>query len=142
MKPVLRILALGLTLTASTAFAHLELGTYRGTGADAGLPCSFEVKAIAFEGGLKNPLNERVMIEYGNLSRTLQHPPVVDVSNLSASFVHEALQSVIGTATGAEAFVLKMNSESHKPDYFVFIQDDWKNEQRTAIHCENLQHLR
>jgi hypothetical protein len=65
---------------------------------------------------------------------------VIDLSGLSSSFVHESLQSVTGTETGAEAFVLKMNSETHKPDSFVFIRDDWKSEQRSAIPCSNLQH--
>ncbi|MBU6154681.1 MAG: hypothetical protein KGP28_10300 [Bdellovibrionales bacterium] len=137
----LQTLALALAFSASSAFAHLELGTYQGA-TDSGGSCSFEVKGIAFEGGVKNPLNERVMIEYGNQARTLQHPPVVDVNALSATFQHEVLQSAIGTASGAEAFVLKMNSESHKPDSFVFIQDDWKNETRTAMTCNALVHGR
>ncbi len=134
------ILFFFISLTALPVRAHLDIGTYRGAGAAAGMPCSFEVKAIAFEGGLKNPLNERVMIEFGGSSRILQHPPVVDVSAPSATFVHETLQSVVGTSTGAEAFVLRMNSDTHKPDSFTFIQDDWKNGQRAAISCNSLVH--
>ena len=86
MNNQILILSFLMTLIAIPARAHLELGTYRGSGADAGLSCSFEVKSIAFEGGLKNPLNERVMIEFGGSSRILQHPPVVDVSAPSATF--------------------------------------------------------
>jgi|GEM_PF-5779633 len=140
----LTLTALSLTLASLPAFAHLELGTYQGVvlqgSSHSGMPCSFEVKGIAFESGVKNPLNERVMIEHENRSLTLQHPPVVNLNSLSASFEHDLLQAVTGTSTGAEAFVLKMNSESHKPDSFVFIQDDWKNEQRTSQTCGNLEH--
>jgi hypothetical protein len=139
MKNLIRSFPFLLSLFALSASAHLELGTYRGS-TSSGAICSFEVKGIAFEGGVKNPLNERVMIEYSNQSRTLQHPPVVDLNSLSASFEHDLLQSVTGTSTGAEVFALKMNSESHKPDSFVFIEDDWKNDQRTNLVCGNLKH--
>ncbi len=139
MKNLIQSFPFLLSLFALPAFAHLELGTYGGS-TSSGEICSFEVKGIAFEGGVKNPLNERVMIEYSNQSRTLQHPPVVDLNALSANFTHDLLQSVIGTTSGAEAFVLRMNPESHKPDSFVFIVEDWKNEQRTHRTCGNLKH--
>ena len=141
MKNLIRSFLILLSLFALPASAHLELGIYRGS-TFSGEICSFEVKGIAFEGGVKNPLNERVMIEYSNQSRTLQHPPVVDLDAPSANFTHDLLQSVTGTASGAEAFVLQMNPESHKPDSFVFIVEDWKNEQRTNLVCSNLQHSR
>ena len=139
MKNLIRSSPLLLSILALPAFAHLELGTYQGS-TSSGAICSFEVKGIAFEGGVKNPLNERVMIEYSNRSLTLQHPPVLDLNALSANFTHDLLQSVTGTSSGAEAFALKMNSESHKPDSFVFIQDDWKNDQRTNLVCSGLNH--
>jgi hypothetical protein len=137
MKSVLPVLAL-LTFSLS-AEAHLEKGVYAGLGVN-GSPCSFEVVDIRFENGVKNPLNERVLIKFASRELTLSHLPLVNAQDGTVQFTHEQLTAVEGTPTGGAAFVLKMNSVSHKPDSFVVLNDQWQDEVKTASTCANLQH--
>lgn len=123
-----------------TAEAHLEKGVYSGLGLN-GNPCSFEVIDIRFENGVKNPLNERVLIKLGSKELTLQHLPVLNVQDGTVQFTHEQLAAVEGTPTGGSAFVLKMNSTTHKPDSFVVLVDEWKDDTKTVGTCSSLQHL-
>jgi hypothetical protein len=137
MKSAMTILCLSLVATA--AEAHLEKGVYSGLGLN-GSPCSFEVIDIRFENGVKNPLNERVLIKFNSRELTLQHLPVVNAADGTVQFKHEQLSAVEGTPTGGSAFVLKMNSQSHKPDSFVLLQDHWQDEVKSVSTCGNLQH--
>ncbi len=122
-----------------TAEAHLEKGVYSGLGLN-GNPCSFEVIDIRFENGVKNPLNERVLIKYGSKELNLQHLPVVNAEDGTVQFAHEQLTAVEGTPSGGSAFVLKMNSQSHRPDSFVLLNDQWKDDTKSVTTCSNLQH--
>ena len=132
--------ALTCFLLAGSAQAHLEKGVYSGLGLN-GNPCSFEVIDIRFENGVKNPLNERVLIKLGSKELTLQHLPVLNVQDGTVQFTHEQLAAVEGTPTGGSAFVLKMNSTTHKPDSFMVLVDEWKDDTKTVGTCSSLQHL-
>ena len=76
------VFALTGILLATSAQAHLEKGVYSGLGLN-GNPCSFEVIDIRFENGVKNPLNERVLIKFNSRELTLQHLPVVNADRKS-----------------------------------------------------------
>lgn len=130
------LFALFFTLPAQ---AHLEKGVYSGLGLN-GNPCAFEVIDIRFEQGVKNPLNERVFIKFGSKELVLQHLPVVNSEDGTVQFTHEQLTAVEGTPSGGAAFVLKMNPESHRPDSFVLLHDQWKDDVKTVTTCSNLQH--
>ena len=133
------LFVLSLSLLATTARAHLEKGVYSGLGLN-GNPCAFEVIDIRFEHGVKNPLNERVLIKFDSKELTLQHLPVVNAADGTVQFTHEQLTAVEGTPTGGVAFVLKMNAQSHKPDSFSLLQDQWQDETKSVATCSNLQH--
>jgi len=133
------IFALTGFLLAASAQAHLEKGVYSGLGLN-GNPCSFEVIDIRFENGVKNPLNERVLIKFNSRELTLQHLPVVNAQDGTVQFTHEQLTAVEGTPTGGAAFVLKMNSQTHKPDVFSLLNDQWQDEVKSVSTCSNLQH--
>lgn len=122
-----------------SAEAHLEKGIYAGLGLN-GSPCSFEVVDIRFQNGVKNPLNERVLIKFNARELTLQHLPVVNANDGTVQFTHEQLTAAEGTPTGGAAFVLKMNGQTHKPDSFVLLNDQWQDEVKSVSTCSNLQH--
>jgi len=122
-----------------SAEAHLEKGVYSGLGMN-GSPCSFEVIDIRFENGVKNPLNERVLIKFNARALTLQHLPVVNANDGTVQFTHEQLTAAEGTAAGGSAFVLKMNSQTHKAESIVLVNDQWQDDVKSVDTCSNLQH--
>lgn len=131
-----------LVLTTQTAFAHIEKGTWIGK-TDKGLQCTMLAIETYHDGGMDHPLTERVRVRIGNDEVVLSHPPVVSAATAMAFFNHDVLQAVIPTTTGARAIVVDMHHEPGKdggPVAFHVIDHIWKNDVRSAVHCENIVH--
>lgn len=120
----MKLLATALFIVSSqSAFAHLEVGKYSGSDR-GGEPCEFRVESVAFEGNVKHPLNERVVIRYENRSYTLSHLPIVTISEFKVVPEAEVLTGTRGTENVNEAFILKMGhvNGQHGPQEFSFVK--------------------
>lgn len=137
MKKNILVALFGLSLFASTAQAHLDLGKYQGTDLSS-RACEFEVKAIRFEGGVRHPLNERVEIQVVDGSTfILGHAPEIDRDHGQVLFDHHHLSGARGVKDGADAAVIWMEHSEHfeGPRVFHFIHHDYK-EPRNNVHVE------
>lgn len=137
----LSIFASALLLTAN-AFAHLEIGHYQGF-TTTGEKCVLTVEEVSFAGGVKHPLNERVLVKssFSESSLVLVHLPKIDAMNVTVRAEKDLLTGAIGLPTGAESLVLKMvhSSEFDGPTEFTFIREDKTNiAQSLVIKCDGL----
>lgn len=122
------ILNFVLGLLIQSAYAHVEIGEYRGVDSNK-QNCSFQVKSVVFLKGIKHPLNERVEILVGTETLTLQHLPVI---NFDALTVEQEKEVLTGTSVNDEAklgVVLKMDhSNGHDgPSVFSMVTDNFSD---------------
>lgn len=137
MKFIYIILTL---IISNTAGAHLNLGAYTGKTAN-NQTCSFIVEKSYFENNMQHPLNERIILNVGNLKFTVQHPPVVDVQNAIAAYNHDLFQGLIATSVGAQAIVITMKHTTREegPTEFHLINHEYKTNKKEKVSCYNLQ---
>lgn len=138
MKSFVTVLAM---LVAIPAFAHLELGTYKGKTAD-GRECTFEVKSVSFVRDLKHPLNERVEILVDGETYTLQHLPRVNAETGDVLFERDLLTGAAGYAGGALAAVLKMEHSTDRdgPISLTLLNHSYKYKSKASSFCGDLAH--
>ncbi len=109
----MKFLITALLLTATSAFAHFEIGTYKGKTAD-GTECSFTVESVSFEHDIHHPLNERVKIKLNDAVFTFQHLPLINTATKSVKPEGGKLTATVGTETGSFAFILLMDKTPTK----------------------------
>ena len=102
-----------LLLAATSAFAHIDIGTYKGKSAD-GSECKFKVEAVDFQFEIHHPLNERVTITIDDAKFVFQHLPLIDAATKTVKPEGGKLTSAAGTNDGSFAFVLEME---HTPTH-------------------------
>lgn len=136
-----KILLPVLMLTTTSAYSHIEIGTYEGKTAD-GVECEMEVKQVYYLNDMHHPLNERVEVESEGRSYTLQHPPVIKADQGIAYFNHDVFQGILAEPTGASAMEIKMvHSESQDgPVSFSVINHNYKNSIHKVTECLGIQY--
>jgi hypothetical protein len=124
---------------ASTALAHLQIGTYSGKTPE-GAACSIEILSKTYEGGVHHPLNERVAAKVGTETFTMVHPAVVSAEKREVSFDHDVLQAVLPLKNGARALVLKIDHTpgNDGPKSSHLIVNDWKQQTASSSDCLGL----
>lgn len=136
--------AAALFLTSTSAFAHLEIGTYMGKDAQ-GQACSFEVRAIAFHQDRKHPLNERVTIAVaGGDEYVLSHLPIVNLATGDIDFDGDHLTATLGVTDGATAAVLTMSHSAgnHGPVSLALLSQNYRTGLKSGSLCSELKHSR
>ena len=138
-EDIMRIL-FSILLLVSVAQGHVDPGLYKGTTPE-GLQCSMLCHRTFFEGELKHPLTERVELTVNESRFVVQHPPVIDEKTKSAYFDHDQFKGVLPNAKGAMALVVKMNHQggTEGPSEFYLISHEYRGNERSALHCQNLQ---
>jgi ABC-type cobalt transport system substrate-binding protein len=130
-----RLIIALMLLTTTTAFAHIQKGTYQGTDQN-GKSCAFTVGGTWFEDEFEHPLSERVELtkmvfaDFKPVMNHFQagHPPVVNLDSGLVRFNHDLFQDVIPTLVGAVSVtILKGESEEGSPKGIIYIEDNYKN---------------
>lgn len=136
-KILLTFISLFITNISS---AHVKPGTYEGTSKQGSL-CAMTAGRTYFEGDIRHPLRERVEIQVQDTKFLVAHPSIIDSSSGDVSFDHGLFQAVNPTATGAIAIEIKMEHTANYegPSSFVFMDSNWKTDQKNFYSCENLQ---
>lgn len=133
MKNILILISL---LVGLFAQAHIEPGVHTGKTAD-GQVCEMTVGNTYFDKNVRHPLNERIDITVNGDAFTVQHPPVISVTNKSAFFDHDHFHGVLPTSTGAKALVIDMahTDQFEGPVSFHLIIHAYKANSRQLLTC-------
>jgi hypothetical protein len=130
---------LALVFVAQSAFAHFEIGVYRGDLVSGGA-CAFEIKTVHFKNNVRHPLNEVVGIDLEFLGLTTQeftHLPIVDVDKGTVRPKREILSVVRPFAGGAEAIEMFMDDQG--PARMVKVTEHYQNpDANSKVECHNL----
>ena len=129
-----------LFLASMGARAHFEIGTYKGTTVD-GAECNMLVKGVTFNYNIKNPLNEKVEVEFNNETFFIGHAPLFDAGTNQVNVDFETLVANKGTETGGKHFSLHMEHErkNEGPTSFFMVDHNWKTSAVSKIECLNLE---
>ena len=137
------IALLGMVL-ATQAFAHIEIGTYKGITAN-NESCSVVFKSITFDNNIKNPLNEKIEIAVGNETYVIGHAVKFNALNNQIDFAHDDLSGHKGTTTGAQFFSVHVNHGNDRraegPSSFFKSEHNWKTGQVTTFTCDHLEFI-
>ena len=133
------LMLMTLLMTVTNAFAHFQIGTYKGT-TPSGESCSMQVKGVSFNYNLKNPLNEKVEILYNSETYFIGHIPLFNENTNQVNVNFEKLTANKGTLTGGQHFSLHMNHErAEGPESFFFVDHNWKTNAVVKTECLNLE---
>lgn len=133
------LLALTALLISTSAFAHIEPGTWKGVvSADAN--CFMEVGSQTFLNGLAHPLNERIEITVGHTKYSVHHPYVINAADGTVAFNHDLFEDVVPTATGAFAIQIKMahTADFEGPVALSVMEHNWKTGAKELVKCDQL----
>lgn len=124
---------------SSASFADINIGTYAGKTA-TGDTCAMQVQSVFFLNDIKHPLNERVKIVVSGKEYTVQHPTIISVSDVLASFNHDQFQGVLATPDGALALVVDVvHTEEYKgPTQFHVIDHNYRTGSKALTSCLQL----